>query len=78
MTASDDRRGPAAEARIDELEARLAQQDQSVLELSNELYRQQRQIAQLTEELRALRGRFDSLAARESDPDPADEVPPHY
>ena len=78
MTGSDDRKGIAAEARIDELEARLAQQDQSVLELSDELYRQQRQIAQLTEELRALRGRFDALTARESDPNPADEVPPHY
>lgn len=76
MTASEDRTG--AEARIDELEARLAQQDQSVLELSDELYRQQRQIAQLTEELRALRGKFDALAAREPEPNPAGELPPHY
>ena len=78
MTPSDDSRGPATEARIDELEARLAQQDQAVLELSDELYRQQRQIAQLTQELRALRARFDALAAREPDVKPADELPPHY
>jgi uncharacterized coiled-coil protein SlyX len=74
MTPSDDRR----EARIDELEARLAQQDQSVLELSDELYRQQRRIAQLTEELQALRARFDELAARGSDPSQTEERPPHY
>jgi uncharacterized coiled-coil protein SlyX len=78
MTASGDRRGSTTEARIDELEARLAQQDQSVLELSDELYRQQRQIAQLTEELRALRARLDALASREPDPSSADELPPHY
>jgi uncharacterized coiled-coil protein SlyX len=78
MTPSDDRKRPATDARIDELEARLAQQDQSVLELSDELYRQQRQIAQLTEDLRALRARFDELAARASDPSPAEERPPHY
>jgi uncharacterized coiled-coil protein SlyX len=78
MTRSDDRRPPATEARIDELEARLAQQDQSVLELSDELYRQQRQIAQLTEELRAVRARFDALASREPPPGSTDELPPHY
>jgi len=78
MTRSDDRRPPATDARIDELEARLAQQDQSVLELSDELYRQQRKIAQLTEDLRALRARFDALAAREALPGSADERPPHY
>jgi uncharacterized coiled-coil protein SlyX len=78
MTTSDDRKSPTADARIDELEARLAQQEQSVLELSDELYRQQLEIAQLTEELRALRGRFETLAAREPGGNPADELPPHY
>ena len=78
MTPSDDPKRPTPDTRIDDLEARLAQQDQSVLELSDELYRQQRQIAQLTEELRALRARFDALAARGPDTAPADERPPHY
>jgi uncharacterized coiled-coil protein SlyX len=78
MTPSDDRKRPATDTRIDELEARLAQQDQSALELSDELYRQQRQIAQLTEELRVLRARFDALAAREPESSPADDRPPHY
>jgi len=78
MTPSDDRRAPATDARVDELEARLAQQDQAVVELSDELYRQQRQIAQLTEELRALRARFDALSTREPETDAGDEAPPHY
>jgi SlyX protein len=65
-------------ARIDELEARVAQQDQSLLELSDELYRQQRQIAQLEGELRRLVERFKSFATAESSPRPEDEIPPHY
>jgi uncharacterized coiled-coil protein SlyX len=77
MTPSDDRKRSATDTRIDDLEARLAQQDQSVLELSDELYRQQRQIAQLMEELRALRARFDALAAREPESSSTDERPPH-
>jgi len=65
-------------ARIDELEARVAQQDQSLLELSDEVYRQQRQIAALEEQLKLLGTRFESSTAREPKPDPGDEPPPHY
>ena len=42
------------QARIDELEARLALQDQSVLELSDEVYRQQRRVSELEDRLRTL------------------------
>ena len=42
------------DARIDELEVRLAHQDQTVHELGNEVYRQQRQIAQLEAIVRQL------------------------
>ena len=48
--------------RINELEARLAQQDHSIIELSDEVYRQR---------LRQMN--TSGLAAGE-----ADEVPPHY
>jgi SlyX protein len=71
---------PSADsARIDELEARLAQQDHSILELSDEIYRQQREIAQLELKLRELGNRVTALA----DPTGAaqgtqDERPPHY
>jgi SlyX protein len=66
------------DARIDELEARLAHQDQALLELGDELYRQQRQISELESAVRQL---ADRLAAAETDRapgPPADEVPPHY
>jgi SlyX protein len=67
-----------AAARIDELETRLAQQDQTLLELSDELYRQQRQIARLETELRQLVDRMKTVSTPEPGSSPADEVPPHY
>ena len=67
-----------AAARIDELETRLAQQDQTLLELSDELYRQQRQIARLEAELRQIAGRMQTVSTPEPGSSPADEVPPHY
>jgi SlyX protein len=65
-------------SRIDELEARLAQQDQSVLELSDEVYRQQQHIAQLELQLRHLADRMQESAGAGPQTDPAAERPPHY
>ena len=64
--------------RIDELEVRLAQQDHSIEALSDEVYRQQQQIAQLEVRVRRLIERLELVAPVESSEDPADEVPPHY
>jgi SlyX protein len=66
------------QARIDELETRLALQDQSILELSDEMYRQQRRMGELEDQLRMLTQRLETLAAPAEARDPADEVPPHY
>jgi len=74
MTPSE----PSTDARIDELEARLAHQDQAVLELSNEVYRQQQQIAHLETRLRQLADRLSSIGSEESAGNASDEVPPHY
>jgi uncharacterized coiled-coil protein SlyX len=65
-------------ARFDELEARLAHQDHSLLELSNEVYSQQRQIAALELLVRQLRERIEPLEQAQPAGDPASEVPPHY
>jgi SlyX protein len=65
-------------ARIDDLEARLAQQDQSILELSDEIYRQQKQIAQLETKVRDLTDRLRAASAAEPATDAANEAPPHY
>ena len=67
-----------AAARIDELETRLAQQDQTLLELSDELYRQQQHIARLETELRQLIDRMKAVTTPEPTSSAADEVPPHY
>jgi uncharacterized coiled-coil protein SlyX len=66
------------DARIDELEARLAQQDQSILELSDEIFRQQQQIAQLEGKVRGLTERVRAAAAPDTSAESADEIPPHY
>jgi len=73
MPNPDDR-----DARITELESRVTQQDHALLELSDEVYRQQRQIAALEEQLKLLRTQFESSTAREATPDSGDELPPHY
>jgi SlyX protein len=67
-----------SEARIDELESRLALQDQSILELSDEIYRQQQQIAQLELRVTQLIARLTEGAPPEPEGNPVDEVPPHY
>lgn len=56
MTASEADR----DARIDELEVRFSHQDQTVHELSNEIYRQQQQIARLASALRRLAAQLES------------------
>jgi uncharacterized coiled-coil protein SlyX len=66
------------DARIDELETRLALQDQSLLELSDEVYRQQRRVAELERQLKSLTDRMTALAERSSPPAETDERPPHY
>jgi SlyX protein len=78
MAPPDNDEQKRAAARIDELETRLAQQDQTLLELSDELYRQQRQIARLETELRQLVDRVKTVSAPEPASSAADEVPPHY
>lgn len=66
------------EARIDELEVRLAHQDQAVHELGNEVYRQQRQIAELESIVRQLVARLAPAEAGTSAEGQVDETPPHY
>ncbi len=68
--------GTGSEQRIDELEARLAEQDHSILELSDEVYRQQRQIAKLEAEVQRLAERLNTPPQGAASN--AAEIPPHY
>jgi uncharacterized coiled-coil protein SlyX len=72
-----DRSDDKTEARVDELEARLAQQDDSILALSDEIYRQQKRIVGLEVEVRELVERLKSLMAQ-TVTDSQPETPPHY
>jgi SlyX protein len=65
-------------ARIDELEARLAHQDQSTLELSDEVYRHQLEIADLERQLRSMADRLQAMSSAMQPQSTADERPPHY
>lgn len=68
--------GTRSERRIDELEARLAEQDHSILELSDEVYRQQRQIAKLETEVQRLTERLKTQPQGAASN--VTEIPPHY
>jgi len=68
--------GTRCEQRIDELEARLAEQDRSILELSDEVYRQQKQIAKLETEVQRLAERLQTQPQAAASNAP--EIPPHY
>ena len=74
MTSQD----TANDSRMEEFEVRLAHQDQTVHELSDEVYRQQRQIAELEAIVRQLAARLASAEAGRTESRPGDEIPPHY
>ncbi len=69
---------PDQDARIEELQSRLALADNSILELSNEVYRQQKQLAQLESRVRQLTDRLRQLDIAPPAKNAGDEVPPHY
>jgi SlyX protein len=73
-------RQPDAGQRLDEVESRLAFQDDLIESLNRVVARQDRELADLARRLRALEGRINDLAESAAAPggDPAHEVPPHY
>lgn len=66
------------EVRINDLEVRLAHQDHSIEKMSDEIYRQQKQIVQLEEKVRRLVDRLELIASPQSSNNEPDEAPPHY
>lgn len=67
-----------SEQRLIDLESKVAHQDQALVELGEEIYQQQRQIALLEDRCRQLLERLETIAAGESSGNASDEVPPHY
>jgi SlyX protein len=73
-------RRPDAEARLDEVESRLAFQDDLIESLNRVVARQDLELADLARRLRALEGRLGDLTETVSLAGGASgqEVPPHY
>jgi len=68
------------EIRIDELESRMAFQDDLIENLNQVVARQDREILQLQRQLEELQARFRELDESEAPAGPAAgfEIPPHY
>ena len=65
------------EARLDELEAKISLAEDLLDALNRTVYRQQQQIDQLQQDIRALRQQLQEAAPAEAG-SPGSEVPPHY
>ena len=64
--------------RLDKIEERLAFQELSTQELSDEIYRQQQQIDKLTGLIERLNDKLQTLADEGPGGSDIDEKPPHY
>ena len=64
-------------ARVESVEIKVAHLERALQELSDVVYRQQREIEALLELQRRLREQVEDLDSRRADPD-AVEIPPHY
>jgi SlyX protein len=71
---------PAELSRLDELESRLAFQDDLIESLNRVVARQDRELASLAQRVKDLEARLTDLAEAASQPggSAGHEVPPHY
>ena len=65
-------------ARIDELESRIAFQDDLIESLNEVVTRQDRDLAMLTLRLQELASKLNEIGDAAASPSPDSEVPPHY
>ena len=70
--------GPAGADRLEALEMKIAHLERSVQELSDVLYRQQRELDALTERHQQLLRQVEVLGAEGADAATRVEIPPHY
>ncbi len=68
----------ATEERLIDLEAKIAHQDQSLNQLSDEVFRQRKQLDQLETTCRYVLDKVRTLTGPAADSDPGTEQPPHY
>ena len=67
-----------SDERLEELEIKLAYQEQSIAQLSEALINQQRQIEQLQLNQKQLLSKVETLSDSGDSAQVIDEVPPHY
>ncbi len=65
------------EARLNELEAKMSLAEDLLDALNRAVFRQQQQIDQLQQDVRALRQQLQEAAPDEAG-SPGDQIPPHY
>ena len=65
-------------ARMEELESRLAFQDDLIESLNEVVTRQDRDLARLTLRLQELASRINEIGQAAASPSPDSEAPPHY
>ncbi len=65
------------ESRLEKIETKLSLAEDLVEELNKTVYRQQRRIEQLQQEMHALRQQVQAAMPPEAR-NPVDEIPPHY
>jgi SlyX protein len=63
--------------RVETLEFKVAHLERALQELSDVVYRQQREIEAVLEQHRRLRAQLEDIEGRTADPN-AVEIPPHY
>lgn len=64
--------------RLEQLEMKLAFLEQANTELSDELFRQRREIEELRERISTLTGRLEAAQSQPTAYTPEQEKPPHY
>lgn len=69
---------PAMDERLEQLELKVAYLEQANAELSDELFRQRRELEVLRQQISALVSKFDAAQAASTTYAPEDEKPPHY
>lgn len=66
------------EKRLEQLETKVAYLEQATTELSDELFRQRRELEVLRGQIATLTSRFDTAQSQPTTYTPEDEKPPHY
>lgn len=67
-----------SDERLEQIEIKLAYQDDALGQLSDVVYRQQQQIEALRDHCLRLEERLTSVGSADSAPSAEDEKPPHY